>query len=118
LLKAKVELNTKDNVGRTPLSLAAWKGCQNVVELLLKRKSTDVNSVDIEHGQTALSWAASMGHKEVVRLLVRHDPTTSGIKDYGGRTPLSRAAAGGHTAVIDILLSHSTHSTTLADSKD
>ncbi|KAK2756739.1 hypothetical protein FQN54_005185 [Arachnomyces sp. PD_36] len=104
LLKMKVELNTKDHMGRTPLSWAASRGHRNVVQLLLRRRSIDINSTDLEFGKTALSWAASMGHKDVVQLLVAHDPSSANTKDYGGRTPLSWAAASGQVDVVDVLI--------------
>jgi ankyrin repeat protein len=57
LLKKGADVESKDSRGRTPLSWAAEKGHEEVMELLLE-KGADVESKDTEYGQTPLSWAA------------------------------------------------------------
>jgi ankyrin repeat protein len=60
-------LDLKDSYGRTPLSCAAEKGHEAVVELLLE-KGAELEAKD-NYGQTPLSWAAEKGHEAVVKLL-------------------------------------------------
>ncbi|KAH8744343.1 Het-eN, partial [Hyaloscypha sp. PMI_1271] len=62
------DINTKDSLGRTPLSYAAERGHEAVVKLLLVTGKAEVDSKDSD-GQTSLSWAAQNGHKAIVKLL-------------------------------------------------
>ncbi|KAH8693478.1 ankyrin repeat-containing domain protein, partial [Phaeosphaeriaceae sp. PMI808] len=64
----KVDMNSKDNNGQTPLSWAAMKGHEAVVKLLLETGKVDVDLKDND-GCTPLSWAAEKGHEAVVKLL-------------------------------------------------
>ena len=43
LLEAGANPNLKDKLGRTPLILAALKGKTNIIELLVKYPSVDLN---------------------------------------------------------------------------
>ncbi|KAF2685037.1 hypothetical protein K458DRAFT_430639 [Lentithecium fluviatile CBS 122367] len=54
----KVDVDSRDNSGRTPLSWAAEKGNETMVKLLLESGKVDVDSKD-NSGQTPLFWAAS-----------------------------------------------------------
>ena len=56
----KVDVNSKDFAGATPLSLAAWNGHETVVRLLLETGKVDVDDT------TPLSWAARNGHSAVI----------------------------------------------------
>jgi ankyrin repeat protein len=68
LLKTgKVEVDSKDKNGLTPLSWATGRGHEAVVKLLLETGKVEVNSKD-DLGQP-LSWAAKRGHQAVVKLL-------------------------------------------------
>src|SRR5256885_988709 len=62
----KVDINSKDEDGQTPLLWAAWGGHEAVVKLLLETGEVDANSKD-KNGRTPLSWAAAGGHESVVR---------------------------------------------------
>ncbi|KAF2795659.1 ankyrin, partial [Melanomma pulvis-pyrius CBS 109.77] len=64
----EVNVDSKDEHGRTPLLLAAREGHQAVVELLLKTGKVDVEPKDIA-GQTPLWYAAQRGDQTVVELL-------------------------------------------------
>jgi len=43
---SKVEVDSKDSYGRTPLSWAAEKGCETVIKLLLETGKANVNLKD------------------------------------------------------------------------
>ena len=97
------DLDSKDTVGRTPLSWAAENGHEGVVKLLLDTGKTEVDSKDT-FGQTPLSWAARNGYEGVVKLLLDTGKTEVDSKDTDGRTPLSWAAENGHEDVVKLLL--------------
>jgi len=64
LLEEGADVESKDDVSRTPLS---WAGHDAVVRLLLE-KGAGVESKD-DVSRTPLSWAAQNGHEAVVKLL-------------------------------------------------
>ncbi|KAF2183391.1 ankyrin, partial [Zopfia rhizophila CBS 207.26] len=64
----KVDVDSKDGYGWTPLSWAARSGHEAVVKLLLETGKVDVDSKG-GYGWTPLSWAAGNGHEAVVKLL-------------------------------------------------
>jgi len=67
LLRAKTKVDARDQVGRTPLSWAAFFGHPDVVRRLLQA-GAKVYARDKE-GKTPLRLAAQKGHSKVVELL-------------------------------------------------
>jgi ankyrin repeat protein len=57
----KVDVDSRDNYGRTPLSWAVAEGHEVTTKLLLDTCKVDVDSKD-NNGRTPLSWAAQGGH--------------------------------------------------------
>jgi ankyrin repeat protein len=103
-LRSVYDLDGRDSYGRTPLSLAAENGHEDVVSVLLLNDSVNINNKDIRYLRTPLSWAAGNGHYGVVKLLLAKSEVEPDSKDSGGRTPLSWAAANGHDSVVKFLL--------------
>ncbi|KAJ9660139.1 hypothetical protein H2201_007046 [Coniosporium apollinis] len=98
---ANPNFGCEDDLGRTALSCAAEKGCEEEVKLLLdKGMSTHVKD---KAGDTALSWAARGGHEAVVKLLLDHWARLH-PEDGDGCTPLLWAVSGGHRAVAKLLI--------------
>ena len=100
----EVDVNTADDSGRTPLSLAAEMGNEIVVKALLESGKAEVESKDDIYVQTPLSWAAMNGHETVVKLLLETGKVDVESRDSSGRTPLLWAATNRHEAVVKLLL--------------
>ena len=96
-------LNEGDLEGVTPLSWAALRGYEGVVEILLEREEVNPDKPD-NFGQTPLSYAAGRGHEEVVKMLLRQERVNPDKPDDRGQSPLSHAAEYGHEGVVKILL--------------
>jgi len=97
------DINEGDWWGCTALSLAAEKGHEGVVQLLLMQK--DVDPIKPDNGQkTPLTYAAIHGHEKVVEILLERQEVGPDKPDNYGKTPLSFAAWGGHEGVVKILL--------------
>lgn len=91
--------------GHTPLHIAAMDGFFKVVEALVQfSPPPDVNYQHVQWGRTALHYATTSGHDQVVRALRRVPTINVNIKDQHGRTPLSLAAGNGHARVVETLL--------------
>jgi ankyrin repeat protein len=99
----KVDVDSKDNDGPTPLWIAVWYGYEAVVKLLLKTGKVDVDPKD-KYGLTPLWIAASNGHEEVVKLLLDTGKVDVNLKDKDGQTPLWLAAWYGYEAIVKLLL--------------
>ena len=69
LLELGANPNAASETGVTPLMRAARTGSVAAVRALLSRNA-NVNAVETERKQTALMWAASQRHPEVVKLLL------------------------------------------------
>ncbi|CAN1257774.1 Ankyrin repeat-containing protein ITN1 [Linum perenne] len=67
-------------------------------------RASVVNELN-ELGETALFTAADKGHLEVVKELLKYDPSLSQTYGPSNATPLVSAATRGHTAVVNELLS-------------
>ena len=90
--------------GFTGLHGISFLGIVEIAVALLEMKEWDVNATDCM-GSTALTWAASNGHEEVIKiLLARADVKPDQADTRYGRTPLSWAALNGHSKVVKVLL--------------
>ena len=110
-----IDVNSKDERGDTPLSLAVsgptmpfncsgvGEGHQDIGKMLITRDDVDVNSKN-RWGETPLSCAAEDGHEAIVKMLLDRDGVDADSKDRLGNTPLSLAAEKGNEAVVKLLL--------------
>lgn len=86
--------------GWTPLILAAYCGCVDVVEALLRAGADVLLSTKI--GTTALCAAAFCGHTEIVTMLVAAGATVDNIGN--NPNPVSAAAVNGHLKTVRVLI--------------
>ena len=101
-IEAGAEINVANDGGYTPLMLAALRGNEEIVDLLIS-KGANVN-VATKWGATALTRAAQDGHLFIVELLLSNGAEIN-QSEYDGYTALSRAAMNGHEQIVKILLS-------------
>jgi len=66
--KYKIDLNMKDERGRTLLSYAAEHGLERAVKILSLTDTVRINIAD-KYGRTPMWWARRKGHNTVVQLL-------------------------------------------------
>jgi ankyrin repeat protein len=99
----KVEVDSKDKNGRTPLSWAADYGQEATVKQLLDTGKVEVDSRD-NNGRSPLSWAARNGQEATVKRLVDTSKVDLDSRDNYGQTTLSWAARNGQEAIVKQLL--------------
>jgi ankyrin repeat protein len=102
LATGKVDINSTDNVGRTPLMHAATSKSIEALRVLIDAKS-DIATRD-NLGTTALSWAAWLGNAESVNELLEQGSDVEIVSTITGWTPLMLAAAFGDPGAVDALL--------------
>lgn len=98
-------INSKTSNGFTVLMIAAFKGYNDVTELLIQ-KGAEIDMKDDSHGRTALMLAALGGHADIVRTLIKAgaDVNMRRGDEIGGPTVLMLVAKKGNEEVVDILL--------------
>lgn len=101
--KRRIPSNIKIKSGQWPLLItAAWRGQNDVVESLLKKK-INPNITD-KNGNTALIRATERGHTKTVKLLLNHSALIN-KKNKKGLTPLMAATLKNNTKILDYLIS-------------
>lgn len=93
-----------DTVKNSTLHMACKSGNIDVVQVLLEHNGRESLDATKKEGQrTHLFLAASMGHYEIVKLLIARGANVD-IKDSEGRTPLFIAAQNKHIRTVELLL--------------
>ncbi|XP_012683118.1 receptor-interacting serine/threonine-protein kinase 4 [Clupea harengus] len=103
LLLSNVNPNLPDTRAATPLHLATEKRLKGIAEVLLSRKTTNVNAKD-EDQYTPLHFAAQNGDEVLTRLLLERGASINEA-DAQGRTPAQIACHHGQEQVVRVLLS-------------
>jgi ankyrin repeat protein len=102
LTRNDIDVNFKDDRGRTALMFAAMKGHTIITKILLAQAFIEVDGKD-RYGKTALSWAAESGYTVIVKMLTMKNADVE-TRDLYGQTPLLWAATAGQGAVVRLLL--------------
>ncbi|RYP62353.1 hypothetical protein DL771_009766 [Monosporascus sp. 5C6A] len=102
LLK-KVDIDSKNAKGQTPLLGAVVNGHKAVVKLLLDTGKADVDAKD-NYGWTPLWCAAANGYEAIVKLLLNTGKANADAKNNFGQTPLLGAVVIGHETIVKLLL--------------
>lgn len=101
LLEAKANIEAKDRVGKTPLTLASEGRDLDVVKMLVE-KGADVNARD-QIGGSPVLWASGLGSPEVVKFLIEKKADVN-VVDVNGLSPLLWAAGIGSSDAVDALI--------------
>jgi ankyrin repeat protein len=99
-LGAGASVQATDEIGRTALMWAAFRGEKDTVSYLIDNGS-DVNAGD-SRDRTALMWAAVAGNGEVIGVLLHHGADI-GLVDANGTDAIGHAKAENHQHVVDQL---------------
>jgi len=99
------DINAGDCLGSTALTLAAERGHEGIVNILLGREDINPDQAGINPGLTPLIWVADHGHEEVIKLLLeREGVDLNAVDGQFGCTALSWAADNGRVGVVKIFL--------------
>ncbi len=94
----KIDLNTLNVLGESPLMLAALKGELELASQMVK-KGADVNKT----GWTPLHYAASNGHVPLIRLLIENHAYID-AESPNSTTPLMMASMYGSPEAVKLLI--------------
>jgi ankyrin repeat protein len=101
MIDARVDVNTGQLEGKTPLMHACWRGHTTVVSILLEA-GAKIHARG-GGGKTALIHACVGGYDTVVSQLIEAGVNVD-AKDKDGNTALMEACAGGYDTVVSQLL--------------
>lgn len=75
----------------TPLSWAARQGCAEMVDMLLRSGTVDVNFCELTTGETPLFKAIRKGHDSIVGMFLESEEVDRNLRNFDGQTPLQVA---------------------------
>lgn len=102
LLTNSVDVNCRDEHGRTPLHIAAGQGNEAVCRRLIKH-GAELEKRDV-NGLTPLHNASSNGHLKCIELLLAHNKDLVTYLDREKTTALHCAARNGHLDAVKLLM--------------
>ncbi|MGB8367406.1 MAG: ankyrin repeat domain-containing protein [Candidatus Babeliales bacterium] len=107
-INAGADVNTRNQMGKTALMLAAINGNQEAVTLLLNNPVIDVNLQD-NSGKTALMLAINTDHPAIAELLIKYPRTNLDLQDRNSQdkkkwTALMLAVLKGYPNIVRLLI--------------
>ena len=95
-----IDVNTKNNIGDTAMTIAAYQGHIKIIELLI------ANGADIDlknnNGDNPLILAAYQGHTVIVKELIANGANVN-TKNNNGDTPFVISAHQGHEETAEFI---------------
>lgn len=92
----------KGGIEATYLILAAHKGKQDIIALLLQHE--DIETETKIHGRTALMISILKGFPNIAKILIQHGVNIKFQDDTSGQTALHMSAMRGYSDVVNLLL--------------
>ncbi|XP_071086322.1 ankyrin-3-like, partial [Haliotis cracherodii] len=102
LAQDKVDINSRDKRGWTPVVVAALARHGELVDFLVK-KGADMSSVN-NSGDNILHQACSGGDVEIVKRILALEKVDINSRDQNGETPVMMAARDGHVQLVEVLV--------------
>lgn len=102
LLDQGINVNTKDTLCQPVLVTAAYKDFADVMVILIAY-GAHLNAQDYAYKNTALIWAACIGHNEAVKILIKAGADLN-AQSENGETALMIAARNGRTEAAELLI--------------
>lgn len=102
LLQAGAEVNHYGSHRGTAIRVAAEKGFERIVKLLL-RAGSGVDEADEVHLLTPLMTALDAGHVGIAKRLIESEAVVT-VADGNGVTAMERAAEDGHIDLLELML--------------
>ena len=99
-LNQGANVNIMDRDGNTPLMIAAIGNHIKVVDALLSRKDTGVNSFNFNNRALAIG---NLGYLKVLESLLNHKDTDVNLADHNGITPLMLAVSVNNLKAVQLL---------------
>ena len=115
LIKNKINLDEKDNEGKTAIHYAITKGDLGIINLLIKNK-INLDTQDNE-GKTALHYAITKDDLDIINLLIKNKVRLQ-QKDNEGRTALHYATIKGNLEVVKTLIHFGIKNQKIKESND
>ncbi|XP_052077694.1 uncharacterized protein LOC127715630 [Mytilus californianus] len=105
LIRMGMNVNARDQEGRTPLYRASESGHEDMVSLLLKNEGNYMLTRDdsLNEGESPLFVASKKGHKNVVNLFLDYDCNPNICTD-NQESSLHIASQNGHLDIVKVLL--------------
>ncbi|XP_052232816.1 ankyrin repeat and SAM domain-containing protein 6-like [Dreissena polymorpha] len=101
MLDEGLPVDSTDDMGNSPLTVAAANGHDQVVRMLMMRGAA-VDKKNL-YGWTPVMQAARHGHNNIIALILQHQVDMNATNAYG-MTALTLAAKGGHLQVVRLLV--------------
>jgi ankyrin repeat protein len=102
LVEAGADVDVANQLGATPLWLAALNGASQLTALLLEAGANP--NVELRMGETPLMAASRTGDRHTVELLLEHGAEVDRTERERGQTALMWAAAQQHAEVARVLI--------------